>query len=385
MEREQLAALIDLRQTLHMYPDLSGSEQGTARRLMDFIGKHTRRLEMDDFGHWFAVRYRTEPARAHILLRADIDALPIEETVDLPYRSRHEGISHKCGHDGHAAVMAGVALEIDRLRPDCNVTLLFQPAEERGSGALECLDYVRGLGADEVYAFHNQPSQPLGTVTLFEDCYACASKGLNLRFTGTPAHAAYPESGRNPAQAMARTIAALPALSDPGRYTRMVLCTVICARLGEPYAFGTSASGGELMLTIRGEREAEMDRLEAEIRRTAAAAAGEAGLSLEVEVYDAFPETRCHPAQVRRVADACAALGIPTLRVETPIRASEDFGHFLKLIPGAMFGIGDGVDHPDLHTQGFDFPDDILERAVALFVRLVTDAPDIHQQSEEER
>ena len=93
MEREQLAALIDLRQTLHMYPDLSGSEQGTARRLMDFIGKHTRRLEMDDFGHWFAVRYRTEHARAHILLRADIDALPIEETVDLPYRSRHEGIS----------------------------------------------------------------------------------------------------------------------------------------------------------------------------------------------------------------------------------------------------------------------------------------------------
>ena len=85
------------------------------------------------------------------------------------------------------------------------------------------------------------------------------------------------------------------------------------------------------------------------------------------------------------MADACAALGIPTLRVETPIRASEDFGHFLKLIPGAMFGIGDGVDHPDLHTQGFDFPDDILERAVALFVRLVTDAPDIHQPSEEER
>ena len=309
--------------------------------------------------------------RPHIVLRADLDALPIDETIPLPYRSTNRGVSHKCGHDGHAAALAGVALELEREKPDCNVTLLFQPAEERGEGALECLDYFKACKADATYAFHNQPGQPLGAVVLFHDCYACASKGLAIHFTGTSAHAAYPEEGRNPAGVIAAVIGELPRLSAKEGYEGMVLATVIHASMGEAYAFGTSASQGDLMLTIRAEREAEMEQLEREILACAERLAAREGISLETEVFDPFPETRNHPEHLRRVEKACRELGIPTIDTDTPLRASEDFGHFLKVTPGAMFGIGAGEEHPGLHTQAFDFPDEILETAVRLFVKLL--------------
>lgn len=188
MTWEERESLILLRQTLHAHPELSGMEVETAGRLQTLYHRAYRAC---DRRFWALVCSALSGGgdRPHIVLRADLDALPIDETIPLPYRSTNRGVSHKCGHDGHAAALAGVALELEREKPDCNVTLLFQPAEERGEGALECLDYFKACKADATYAFHNQPGQPLGAVVLFHDCYACASKGLAIHFTGTSAHA----------------------------------------------------------------------------------------------------------------------------------------------------------------------------------------------------
>ena len=370
MNRTHLSEIIALRHTLHACAELSMHETRTMQILTDFLRERTGLTVVQRDGWFYALR-RGVPGAKTICLRADMDALPMAETLSLPYASQQDGISHKCGHDGHCAALCGAALELDEMPPGANVCLLFQPGEETGQGAALCRTLLQEQNVSEIYAFHNLSGYPLGTVVYRHGLTQPASEGLRIRMQGKTAHAAEPQTGRNPAFALASVVQsaqryALAQADDAP------LCTVAGLSLGSG-DFGISPGEGEICLTLRGASDALLRQLERDMLSRAAALAEESGLSMEYDVCDAFPETRNHPACLERVLRSADTIGLPCAPMPHLWRASEDFGQYLHACPGAMFYIGNGERYAPLHTTEYDFNDAVLETAVDLFGAIIRD------------
>lgn len=369
MKKQNKDLAIALRHELHQHPELSNQEVRTKARLIRFLKEHTD-LEIVDHDTWFYAIHRGGSKKS-IAFRADYDALPIYEPRDLfPHASIIEGVSHKCGHDGHASALAGLALEVDQLKPAKDVYFLFQPAEETGDGAIQCVRMLEDNKIDEIFAFHNESGYEKGTVAIRKGISSFASKGLIIEFTGKPSHASQPEFGINPAWAIARIISKLPDLADGSLYDGLVFSTIIQVKIGD-WAFGTSAHEGNLLLTIRGLYEKDMEALDTRVRDLVIAEAEKDGLEVKFSTTDYFPETRNHDVSNAKILQVCEKLGLPSSSLEQANRWSEDFGHLTKRVPGAMFVVGNGVDAPELHTTYYDFPDEILEVAVKVFYGLI--------------
>ena len=368
MNKENLEKIIALRHELHRHPELSGREQGTMKRLKVFLRENTSLTIVDREGWFYAVKEAPSPTAAPMAFRADMDALPIDEGIGLPYGSACGGVSHKCGHDGHSAALCGLALELEHRSPARTVYLIFQPAEEIGAGAQRCAELIREKGIGEIYGFHNLGGYPEGTVVYRRGLTQPASEGLTIVLHGRPSHASAPETGLNPAEAVAHLVLyARDLLATPHR--GMILCTVTGVRVGTG-DFGISAGDGEVRMTLRAEEEAEMKDLERSLLQYAARLAEETGLRMEHHISDYFPETRNHDVCLDRVIRAAEKLRIPHRPMDKLWRASEDFGYYTKVCPGAIFYVGSGKNHPALHTREYDFNDRILPTAVDLFAGL---------------
>jgi amidohydrolase len=365
MDGKNYDLAIRLRHELHRYPELSGHEERTKRTLIGFLKTHTN-LDIIDRGKWFYAVRRAGEGKPNIAFRADIDAIQVEETISLPYASVNAGVSHKCGHDGHAAWLAGFALETDKIAPDKNLFLLFQHAEETGDGAAECRGFIRENDITEIYAAHNMSGIPLGSVGVIYGTAHFASRGMTIHMEGTPSHAAEPEKGINPAFAIARIIDAVPGLTCSLQYEGMVLCTIVGVDIGEK-AFGISAGRGDLLLTIRAAYERELDDLRKNLEKLSLLLAGEYGLRTAFSYNDSFPETVNNKECCDNIRSVCGLKGIRVTELKESFRASEDFGHFLKLTKGAVCYIGNGEGYPSLHTTSYDFRDENIETAVELF------------------
>ena len=248
MTNQQLQLIENLRHALRRCPEVSGQEVRTKALLQQFLREHTT-IELLPCGEGFYAAHREENAsKPAIALRADYDALA---TLD-------GGAAHLCGHDGHAASLCAVGLMLEGKIVGRNVFLLFQPAEETGAGAAPCCELFKKESVAEIYGAHNLPGFPEGEVYTRPGTFACASRGVTLRFQGAPTHAAYPENGKNPALAVGKLLCALPELASPAHFAGMTLCTVIGAELGEK-AFGAACARAEVWLTLRAEHNADLD------------------------------------------------------------------------------------------------------------------------------
>ena len=361
---------VQLRHELHAHPELSNQEQWTKAHLIEFLRENTSHLEIVDKGRWFYAAYRSGSSQPGIAFRADFDAVPVADLCDVPYVSTVPGVGHKCGHDGHSACLAALALEIDQDGADRDVYFLFQHAEETGDGAAECTALFQEENVGEIFGYHNRPGIPVGTVQVIDGVLNCASKGMILSYRGVPSHASMPELGKNPAYAIAEIIRQLPEIVAPEKYRGLVLATIIQVDVGER-AFGTQASRGQLLLTIRGQYEDELQQLQQALEHLAMQQADTWGLELEISFCDVFPSTFCHKSSSDKVRKACQRLNIPLRELTEPFRASEDFGHYTKQIPGAFFDIGSGEDNGELHTVSMNFPDEIIPVAVEIFQELI--------------
>ena len=365
METKNLELVRQLRHELHQHPELSNQEVWTKRHLLSFLKEKTQ-LEIVDKGQWFYAVHHAGEDKPNMAFRADFDALPIPETIDIPHASQFPGISHKCGHDGHAACLAGFALEIDQNGADKNIFFLFQHAEETGDGAAQCVTFIKEHHIGEIFAFHNMSGMPFKSVNVIDGTAHCASKGMTIHLEGSPAHASQPEDGVNPAFAIANLIQTIPEITTSKINKGMVLCTVVQVNVGER-AFGLSASKGDLLLTIRALYEDELDQLQRNIEDFALNQAEKYGLKVRFSYNDAFPETVNHKESSDKIRKVCEKKGMHLVEMEKVFRASEDFGHYLKETRGAICFIGNGENYPHIHTVEYDFPDEIIETAVELF------------------
>jgi amidohydrolase len=368
MEQKHLDLAIALRHELHRHPELANQETWTKRHLINFLRRHSF-LEIVDKGPWFYARYHAGKDRPNIAFRADFDALPMDESISLPYGSQFPGVAHKCGHDGHSACLAGFALEINKRGADKNVYFIFQHAEETVSGGIECAPLMDGDGIDEVFAYHNVPGMPLRGIAVMDGTASCGSSGMIISLKGVPAHASQPEDGRNPCFAIAEIIKSIPAFTDPAQYRGLVLCTIIGINAGKE-AFGMSASEGRLMLTIRAEFDSELEELRQKIEEKTREEAERQGLECEFSFRDSVPALHNHSDSAAKVRRAAERLGFTTLEARGPARGSEDFAWYTKRTRGAMFWVGAGEDRSPIHTPGFDFNDEIIPTVVDLYQAL---------------
>jgi amidohydrolase len=372
---DETSSLRELRRALHAAPELSDHESATASSIAEFL----QRQEPDELvtglgGHGVAAVFRGASPGPCVLLRSELDALPIEETAELPYASRTAGVSHKCGHDGHMAMVAGVGARLMAARPPRgSVVLLFQPAEETGQGARRVLDDARfaPLAPDYAFAVHNLPGFPRGQVILGRGTFASASSGLIIELEGNSSHAAEPERGQSPTLAFAHLVYSLS--SGPQLFTALEAAakvTVIHARLGE-VAFGTSPGVAQVMATLRCHEQRVMDRLSERCVRLAERTAAAHDLRCSVRWTEDFPATVNDESCAAWVEAAARAAGLETSLISTPFPWSEDFGHFTGAFKGALFGLGAGPEHPALHSREYDFPDDLLAAGVDLYYQLL--------------
>jgi amidohydrolase len=363
---------ITLRRDLHRHPELSGSESHTAERILDFF----QPLQPDQAilglgGHGLAFVFTGEKPGPTVQLRCELDALPIQEVNDFPHRSSNDAVSHKCGHDGHMAIVAAVGAGYAERRPhQGRVVLLYQPAEETGSGAAAVLadDNFQRIVPDCVLAPHNLPGFPLGQVIVRAGAICCASKGVVVRLQGRTAHAADPGAGISPARAMCRLIEELERIGDQVAPTEhFAFATVVGARLGAK-AFGTAPGDASIMATLRSETDTTMLRITEHVERTVKDVATTYSLHHDITYEDIFPAT----VNSARAVDAIRrAVGNSVRVLDRPLSFSEDFGRFTAASSGALFGIGSGEHTPSLHSADYDFPDELIAVGASTCRRIV--------------
>lgn len=368
-----LAALVEFRHALHRAPEVSGQEAETAARVVAALTPFApTRVETGLGGHGVAAIWG--PGRPAIMIRAELDALPIRETGSAPHRSMRPGTGHLCGHDGHMAILLGLAQHLHRHAPAQTVMLMFQPAEEDGSGAAAVMADPRwpALRPDWAFALHNYPGIPVGTALLAPGPVNCASEGLKIALHGRTAHASLPHTGRSPAPALAALIPALTALGPGGALTPDYrLVTVTHARLGEP-AFGIAPGEAELWVTLRTLTDAPMSALRAEAMALASQTAQAHGLTASFTHHDSFAASVNDAQATARLSAALDAAGIAHSPTDLPMRASEDFGRFgAPPTRSAMVFLGAGETHPALHNPDYDFPDALIPQGLRLWVELL--------------
>ena len=371
-----LAAAGDLRRALHRAPELSGHEAATAARIASEMARlGADRIETDVGGHGVLAVFEGMEPGPLIVLRAELDALPIEERSGAHHASEVAGRGHLCGHDGHMAILFCVGRVLAQTRPSRgSVVFLFQPAEENGAGARAMMgdERVAGLSPTRILALHNLPGLPLGHAALGDGPVACASCGMRLRLDGRTAHASQPETGLSPRAALADLLGALDALNAglPLEHPDFAMATVTHCRMGAP-AFGVAPGEAEIWTTLRTLRDEAMARIRVRAEAAAQHAAQVHGLAVSVTYDDVFDATENHPDAAATLRAAMDDAGILHSTKGQPWRPSEDFGAFAALGPSAMVFVGSGEDQPPLHDHAYDFPDALIKPGARLFLAAI--------------
>ncbi|AYD01487.1 amidohydrolase [Neorhizobium sp. NCHU2750] len=374
LTNHDIIELTEWRRHLHTMPEISGEEVETAKEVVRFMNETGPDRIIEGLGGTgVAVFYDSGIAGPTVMIRAELDALPIEELGEPDHKSKIPGKSHMCGHDGHMATLAGVGRALGRKRPKTGrAILLFQPAEENGAGAAAVLAdrTFAELSPDYSLSLHNMPGVPFGHVWLKDGPANCASRGIKIILTGKTAHAAYPETGTSPASAVAELMPALNALAS-GTVTTgdLVRTTVTHATMGEP-TVGVAPGYAEIWATLRTSTDDQMaalvDRAETMARRAAEAN----GLSLKIEYQEVFGHCINDAEAADILRAAMDAEGVSHEPGEG-FRASEDFGRFGSVSKSAMLFLGAGENHPAPHNPNYDFPDDLIPIGAGIFLRAI--------------
>ena len=367
--------LTEIRHTLHRLAEPSGCEARTQQFLLDTLRplQPTEIRTFADSRNFLAV-FDTGHTGPTTLFRGDFDAVRVDETIDVPYASATAGVAHKCGHDGHATILLGLAEQLHFHPLEKGRTILFfQAAEETGEGAAQLLKtgVLDGYRPDRVFALHNIPGAPLGTVICKTGSFTCSVVSCDIELHGHTSHASEPLKALSPYPAAKAITDELLALNqyDMER-DDFCLLTLVEFRVGEP-AYGVTAGHGVLRFTLRAKDDKLLQqtkmRLEEIVKKVAEATSG---LTTVIDWKEYFAASANAAEVVDRIHAAACACGLPYHEKPQPFSWGEDFGLLTQQYVGALFGLGSGENQPPLHHQHFDFPDDLVPIGVKLFYEI---------------
>lgn len=364
--------ILNLRKTLHQYPEISGQEVNTASKIKDFINLHhpTEIIDQLGGGHGIAAIYRYSDDGPTVAIRCELDALPIEEANPFEHRSKSPGVSHKCGHDGHMSIVAGLIVWIKEQDFDHGtIVLLFQPAEETGRGAPQVIQDLRfqELDIDYIFALHNLPGEAMHQVLVMDAGFSAEVISFAVKLNGAVSHASEPEKGINPTPAIAELIKAFESLdiSDPNDEHYAVL-TPVFINMGEK-SYGISPGTGEVHYTIRTWNTGSMKRLRTMIETKVKDCCHAYQLDYKIEWFEHFAAASNDAECNKIIREAAIFQGIEVVDRSHPCKFGEDFGWFTAEYRTGMFGLGAGVKTPNLHNAEYDFPDEIIDTGMKMF------------------
>lgn len=375
LTKEDLEQLTQFRRHLHQHPEISGEEAWTAEQITKALAKLSPSQVLTGLGgHGVAAIFDSGTYGPTVLFRAELDALPIQEISGKQWASTIPGKGHLCGHDGHMTMLLAFG-QLLKERPTSSgrVVLMFQPSEEDGRGARAVVadpQYPQ-IQPDWAFAIHNEPGRPFGHVSTRPGLINCASQGLQIKLTGKTAHAANPEDGISPANAVAQSIPALQELGKGGELDEnFKLATVTHVQIGEP-TFGVAPSDAVINVTLRSTSDAIQAKMVEAARDIVVKVANKYMLQVTCTDCDVFAATVNNADAVDIAVSALNALGIPNSEDGLPMRASEDFGVFGWAAKAAMLCLGPGIIYPALHNPDYDFPDELIPIGASIFERIV--------------
>lgn len=369
-----MSTAIDLkafRHDLHAHPEISGEEKETARRVLAVLHQlKPDALLTEVGGTGILATFGTDEKGPQVMVRCELDALPIQEVNTFGHRSTSKGVSHKCGHDGHATIVTGLAEKLSGERPVMGrVHLLYQPAEENGAGAEAVLKdpRMRDKHFDLVLALHNLPGYKLGAAVVRKGAFTASVNSMVIALEGRTSHAAEPENGDNPALAVAEILTGALALQhNVPTEDGLRVVTVVHVNLGTK-DYGISAGSAEVHLTVRCWTDAELKKLEQDVEELSRLVAKKHKLGVDISYCFTFKANQNDDAAADLVKAAVKSTGHELIGRDHPFKWGEDFGLFTAKYKGCMFGLGSGEDMPALHNPDYDFPDELIPHGVELF------------------
>ena len=364
------------RHHLHEHPEILYDVHDTAA----FIIEKLKEFGVDEIvpgigqtGVVGIIKGRGSETGRTIGLRADMDALPVEEVTGKPWASKIEGRMHACGHDGHTAMLLGAARYLSETRNfNGRIALIFQPAEEGGAGALAMVEdgLMERFGIDEVYGMHNMPGIPAGQFAICRGAIMAAPDKFTIRISGRGGHAAQPHRTIDPIAIGAQIVSNLQMIAarnvDP---LEAVVVSVTKFQAGSSH----NVIPPEALIagTVRSLNEAVQDMTQERLRQIVEGIAAAHGATVELDYERKCPVTINHDSGYDH-ALAVARDIVGTANVDpavAPSMAGEDFAFMLKKRPGAFIFIGNG-ESAGLHNPAYDFNDDIIAQGISYWVRL---------------
>jgi hippurate hydrolase len=376
-----LARALALRHDLHAHPELRFEETRTA----GVIRAELARLDIP----WEACagtgtlgRLAPRARGEHIAFRADIDALPVVEQTGLPYASTHPGRMHACGHDGHTASLLAAAAWLKRHEAALPgpVTLLFQPGEEGGHGAVRMIEGGALRGVDAIFGYHNWPPIPAGRAACVDGTIMGANGHFRATVHGRGGHASQPEACIDPIVALCHFVTlAQQVVSRRAAPQSAAVVTVATLQAGTASNIipDTASATGTIRAPTTAEREGIAARCEEALRGACLAT----GATPAWEWSADYPATRNDPRCAARARDALVrALGPECLvTAGIPIMAAEDFSYYCEAVPGCFVLLGAGRPGEPLepcHSARFDYSDALIPVVVNVWADLAGLAPE---------
>ena len=369
----------DCRHQLHRMAEPSQHEEKTKEFILKQLQECSpTRIHTFPDNHNLVAEYFFDDKGPTILLRADFDAVPVAETLPLEYASENPAVAHKCGHDGHTAILLGLAARLAQAKENKTLSgrilLFFQEAEEIGAGAAKLLnsDLLQQFKIDKVYALHNIPGYPLGSIICKEGSFTCSVISCEIKMEGVTAHAAEPHTGISPFGALTRVAeTALQWTQSNLEHDDYQIVTLIGLQIGGA-DYGVAAGSGALRLTLRAKNDRLLKKRISEIEELLRVETQhEPRLKSEVRWLEYFAESKNNPSAVEKIRSAAAANSLPYIEKKQPFAWGEDFGLLTQHYPGAMFGLGAGEHCPNLHHHDYDFPDEIIPAGIKMFWELI--------------
>jgi hippurate hydrolase len=379
------AEIQQIRRDIHAHPELRFEESRTS----DLVAAHLAEWGIEvtrGLGKTGVVgTLRNGASKRTIGLRADMDALPIQEGNTFEHRSRHDGKMHACGHDGHTAMLLAAAKYLAETRPfDGTVHLIFQPAEEGGAGAQRMIDdgLFERFPCDAVYGMHNWPGFAVGQFGVASGPAMASGNEFGITVKGKGSHAAMPHLGLDPVFVAVQIVNGLQAIiTRVKKPIDPAVLSVTIIKAGE--ATNVVPETAFISGTVRTFSDAVTGQIETEMRRIAQMTAAAHGSEAHVDFLWNYPPTVNHAAEAEfaaTVMDDIVGAGNVVRDLE-PTMGSEDFAFMLKVRPGAYVFIGNGTgDHRAaghglgpcmLHNPSYDFNDDLIPLGATFWIRLV--------------
>jgi len=373
--------LTAFRRDLHAHPELGFEERRTAAQVVQALrvaGVDEIHEGIGRTGVVGVVRGRRGSSSRAVGLRADMDALPLVEENDFAWRSASRGLMHGCGHDGHTTMLVGAARYLAATRDfDGTAVLIFQPGEEGFAGAKAMIDdgLFDRFPVESVYAMHNWPSLPAGTIGVNPGPMMAAADRIEITIQGRGGHAAHPYLAIDPVLVAAHIITAAQSLVSrnvsPIDNAVVSLCSM---HAGEPTAYSVIPREARLVGTVRTFRREVQDMIEDRLGRLVESVALGFGATARLKYIRSYPATINSEREAVFAADVAASLvgEAHVVRELAPSMGAEDFSFMLQVKPGAYLRLGQGGEGSCfLHNSRYDFNDDVLPLGAALFASLV--------------